>query len=485
MSSQDKEKEEEKKNEAESDEQETESKNGSKTIKKKKYKYKSQEKPRDFLYWLKFILMVFGVLILGFGIYCTICMFIPLGGFFYIISAAVGQVSGFLIFFFLLAALLLIKVLPSVYHGLSNTRDQKIINSRIKALKKIIISVGIILSVIASLPLAATPISIQNAEDEFQEVYGDDWELKIPQEIKTSFMTSRFNLFNYYLGIPQSDCEVKTDIEYYTDNEIYLSYDVYYPKPTEYELPGHNSTIIKIHGGGWTEGDKGLGNMLHVNKYLASQGYIVFDIQYGLLDTGEDTTLPTPDHVRGDFTLHDMVFHIGYFTHQLEDKLAARYQASLDSVFIMGGSAGGHLTGVVGLGYNDPYFSGNFSNAVNLRGIVPIYPANDAKRISSGDRDTLIPGTPKSNPLTYEKFTPSKLADKNDPATLIYHGLQDGIVDPQESKDIENSLEDKNVDCIRLTFPFAAHASDFLANTNFAQVWMFYLERFLYLQQDL
>ncbi|MGV9199890.1 MAG: prolyl oligopeptidase family serine peptidase [Promethearchaeia archaeon] len=451
--------------------------------KKKKFKYKSQNNGRGYRFWLKFILLILGFITLGFGVYFNLSLFISLGGISDTISSAVGQISGFLIFLYLLAALLIVKTLPSIYSEFFENEKEILPKISIKLIKKIVLVVGLILAIISSLPLAMTPLSIQSAEDEFNAAYGQNWKSDIPQHIQNSFMGTQFNLLNYYLGIPQKECNVKPNIEYYSDENIYLLFDVYYPKATERELPGNNSTIIKIHGGGWTEGDKGLANMIPINKYLASQGYVVFDIQYGLYDTGEDPTLPTPEHVRANLTLHDMIFQIGYFTHQLEDNLAETYNARLDSVFIMGGSAGGHLTSIVGMGYNDPYFSGNFSTALDIKGIIPIYPANDAKRISSGSRADLIPGTPKSNPLDFEKFTPSKLADKNDPAALIYHGLQDGVVDPQESKDIENALEEKGVNCLRIEFPFAAHASDFLANNNFVQVWVFYLERFLYLQQ--
>ncbi|MFO8017393.1 MAG: alpha/beta hydrolase [Promethearchaeia archaeon] len=462
------------------------SKTPSKKAKKskgKKFKYKSQGNGRGFRFYLKFILLILGFITLGFGVYASLCLFISFGGISNTISTGASQISGFLIFIYLLAALLIIKVFPSVYSEFSDREREKPHTNQIEMIKKVILVFGLILAIVNAFPLATTPLSVQNAEREFEEAYGPKWDSTIPQNIQRSFMGTQFNLLNYYLGIPQKECNLQTDREYYRDENIYLMFDVYYPKATERELPGGNSTIIKIHGGGWTEGDKGLANMIPVNKYLASQGYIVFDIQYGLYDHGEDPTLPTPEHVRGNFTLHDMVSHIGYFTHQLEENLADEYQSRLDSVFIMGGSAGGHLTAISGLGYNDPYFSGNFSNAITIKGTVPIYPANDAERISSGDRKELIPGTPQSNPLAFEKFTPSNLADQNDSAALIYHGLQDGLVDPQESKDIEIALEDKGVNCIRIEFPFATHASDFLVNNNFAQVWMFYLERFLYLQQ--
>jgi len=446
------------------------------------------------LNFLKIYLKITCIITLAIGILFTIVMIYPLGGIFDTIAMGIAQVSGFLLFLYLLTTILFLKLTPKkkIQYKLKRTDDVNFIGPGIRQknmTRNVIIVIGLSLVIVNSLPLLLTPLSIQNAEAEFEDAYGENWRDDIPDHIKSFFLPSQFNLIHYFLGVPSRECNIDTDIEYYSegkegdDDYLSLRFDVYYPKATKRELPGHNSTIIKIHGGGWVQGDKSIGNMLTINKYLAAQGYIVFDIQYGLLDQEGTKYLPTPDEVKGDFTLHDMIFHIGYFTKQLEHKLVDRYQCRLDSVFVMGGSAGGHLTGVFGLGYNDDYFKGNFSEALTIKGIVPYYPANDAEFYFTGDLDDLIPGDPDSNPLAYKKFTPSKLADKDDPSALIFQGLQDGLVPLKNSKDIEEALEAEGVNALLLTFPLAAHANDFMINNNFAQVFLYYLERFLYLEQ--
>jgi len=339
-----------------------------------------------------------------------------------------------------------------------------------------ILVIGLLLTFLNALPLMSFPVSIQTAETEFSTAYGENWKYDIPQSVDNYLLPSQFNLYNYFLGFPHKDCHVETDVLYYDADGIRLYFDVYYPKGVYSDLPGNGSVIIKIHGGGWTAGDKSLGNVLVLNKYLAAQGYIVFDIQYGLFDTGSTSFIPTPDYVMGNFTLHDMVYQIGTFTKLLETTYADTYNANLNSVFIMGGSAGGQLTGVIGLGYNDPYFSGNFSNALTIKGIVPIYPPDIAPSF-------LLPGNSSSNPLAFEKFTPSNLADPSDPSTLIFQGLRDDFVSIDNAERIKSSLNIEGVKCIVLTFPFAAHASDLIVGNTYSQVWLYYVERFLYLEQ--
>ena len=80
-------------------------------------------------------------------------------------------------------------------------------------------------------------------------------------------------------------------------------------------LPGANSVIIRIHGGGWTTGDKRIGNMPLMNRYFAAQGYCVFDIQYGLNNKSGVSFLQgmSSETVRGNYSINDMVRHVGLF----------------------------------------------------------------------------------------------------------------------------------------------------------------------------
>ena len=415
------------------------------------------------LKYLKHFLRILCYMTLFVGIIFTLFLLIPIrSSLSFIISYFLSQITGFLMFLYLPTTLLLLKL----------TQKKRFKNwNRVS-----ILVVGLSITIINALPFMSVPTSIQTAENEFAMAYGAEWESQIPQSAENYFLPTQFNLYNYYLGFPHRDCNFETDILYYDDDGIKLYFDVFYPKGNVAALPGNGSIIIKIHGGGWQHGDKSLGNALVLSKYLASQGYIVFDIQYGLFDSGYASYIPTPDYVLGNFTLHDMVYQIGNFTKLLETTYASTYDANLNSVFIMGGSAGGQLTGVVGLGYNDPYFAGNFSNALKIKGIVPMYPPDFAPSY-------LLPGDELSNPLAFEKFTPSNLADASDPPAIIYQGLRDDLVSLDNPIRIKNSLNNEGVDCLLLTFPFAAHASDFIIGNSFSQVWVYYLERFFYLEQ--
>ncbi|MFX0137982.1 MAG: alpha/beta hydrolase [Candidatus Hodarchaeota archaeon] len=428
---------------------------------------------------VKMFLRIICLAIFVFGFYLTYILFT--GGFdsfSMLIAVIIQQIFVYQIFIFLATTILFLKLI-------NKERRRKIYYS--------VAVTGLSLTIIMSLPLVATPKSISNAESEFIAAYGENWEDQIPNEVKNNyFLTSPFALGAAILGWPIAECLVEKDIEYYNDGEIRLLFDVYMPKGDNPNLPGNRSIIIVIHGGGWATGDRGQG--LPIIKYLAAQGYIIFDIQYGLIDLPdlkEYFELAGYDelNVGENITVVDQVRHIGNFTKKLASEYAITYNANLERVFIMGGSAGGHLTGVVGFGYNEgggiyaEYYNNTFSNNLTIKAIVPLYPANSMREIAEGLGEKLLGVPYNSSSNIFEAFTPSELVDANDPPALIFQGMADALVHPYMSAEIENAMDVAGVKCCRILFPFAGHASEMMLNNPHGQVWLYYLERFLYLNQ--
>jgi len=315
-----------------------------------------------------------------------------------------AQISEFLLFIVIAATFLLLKLTgkknhPKIYFA--------------------IMIIGFTIAGLNSVPLLLTPVSISNSNDEFQVAFGENWETTIPNDVKSFFMHSPFNIPQQFLGVPHKECQIIEDIPYYEDpdEEVTLYFDVYMPKEPDENLPGNRSTIIKIHGGAWVAGDKGAANMPVVNKYLAAQGYVIFDIQYGLRNTSLFGALPipTPENVIGNYTFIDMVKQIGIFTKLLESNYSAEYNANLESVYIMGGSAGGHLTCVTGFGYNEDYFNGTFSENINIKGIIPLYPPSNV--LWAGAMG-LLPGSPETDPELFDAYSPTAIIDANDPPII-------------------------------------------------------------------
>lgn len=419
---------------------------------------------------VKIILVILCALAFIIGVYSIFQIYV--GGMDAISRVAnwfMAQIGVFLLFIVIAATFILLKLTgkkdhPKIYFA--------------------IMIIGFTIAGLNSVPLLLTPVSISNSNDEFQVAFGENWETTIPDDVKSFFMHSPFNIPQQFLGVPHKECQIIEDIPYYEDpdEEVTLYFDVYMPKEPDENLPGNMSTIIKIHGGAWVAGDKGAANMPVVNKYLAAQGYVIFDIQYGLRNTSLFGALPipTPENVIGNYTFIDMVKQIGIFTKLLESNYSAEYNANLESVYIMGGSAGGYLTCVTGFGYNEDYFNGTFSENINIKGIIPLYPPSNV--LWAGAMG-LLPDSPETDPELFDAYSPTAIIDANDPPILIYQGMSDKLVDYSNSIEIKNACDNVGVTCCNLLFPLAGHASDIFFSTNFGQVWLYYLERFLYLTQ--
>jgi acetyl esterase/lipase len=337
-----------------------------------------------------------------------------------------------------------------------------------------IVFLGLVISTISLLPIFSIPSTVKQARINFDEafnpVFGGSWEEEIPSYVEEYFLQKPYHLTQYFLGSKPKDCRIRTDELYFNgsessyevDKNILLHFDVYMPQYGGDGLPGENSILIRIHGGGWSFGDKGLTNMMQMNKYFASQGYVVFDIQYGLFDSKGSNPF-TPEYVKGDFTKEDLVRHIGNFTYFLEDH-ASEYNANIDSVFVSGGSAGGHLACALALGLESGLYTEYFSSALNIRGLIPYYPAN----------------------RMYDKLdvfqNPALMVENDSPPSLIFQGKQDGLVEPEVSEDLLNSYISKgNLKCAILYMPFAGHANDFYFTSNYNQIFLYFMERFMYL----
>ncbi|MFO7794721.1 MAG: alpha/beta hydrolase [Promethearchaeia archaeon] len=327
--------------------------------------------------------------------------------------------------------------------------------------------IGLIVSTVVLLPFLSTPWVSFQAERNFSDAFGQDWSSKIDSSSKRYFMKTPFTITEYFLGNHPKDCNIDIDEVFYsnTSEGLTLAFDAYYPKVSGGSLPGNNSVIINIHGGAWVAGDKGPMNMLQVNKYFAAQGYVVFDIQYGLKEGGFGI-ISTPEGMGGNFSIDDQLRHIGNFTKQLNTTKFSKYSLNLNSVFVTGNSAGGHLSLATALLINSGNYSNIFGSHLIIKGIIPLYPGDPPESMIEG-RDEF------RNP---ENF----FIDENTPPCLLFQGNKDFCL--LETKHIKNQYNIAgNNNCCVVWFPFQGHANDLYFSGHFNQYKLYYIERFLYL----
>jgi acetyl esterase/lipase len=270
------------------------------------------------------------------------------------------------------------------------------------------------------------------------------------------------------IGEIPPECNVSENILYFNgsrsqysqDHNLRLHFDVYRPWDPDPSLPGQNATIIRIHGGYWVGGDTKM--MVQQCRYFASQGYIVFDIQYGLYNN----TSNDPGHIKGNFTHDDMVRHVGNFTHYLADH-AGEYGADLSNVIAFGASAGTTLAMGIVFGQADPRFSEWIASGIEFRGIYLFYPASGLQKNQNikGREDLLYP---------------ENLVGPSSPPCLIFAGTRDQLVKSKIPKRIQQKYQKQGERKCPIVWLWQyPHAFVWNEYNSASQLSRYYTERFL------
>jgi acetyl esterase/lipase len=339
----------------------------------------------------------------------------------------------------------------------------------------------------AILPFAGIPSGIVNAESQMIDTYGSRY-----SDLDTSSMRSvPYSIYDNLFGIPidTSSYNVEYDIRYLNNGQDSFFFDWYCPVGD-----GPFPVIIAIHGGAWVLGNKGFSNIPLFNHYFASKGYVVFDINYGLLDL---TTLPEENmwsaladldfglsmDYNASYNIQDQIENIGYFT-KMMDLNSSKYKADLNNIFVAGRSAGGNMASLVTLGYKNPLFLGNFSSNMTVRGGVWIYPATNITRDDAGTFDSFVEGNLPIDEQYKKLFAASLISNSTDiPPIFIVHGSKDGLADyTTQGLGFYQLAQSLGRKCVLITIPFAGHGFDYDFYGFGGQISTYYIERFLALE---
>ncbi|MDP7006496.1 MAG: alpha/beta hydrolase [Phycisphaerales bacterium] len=207
-----------------------------------------------------------------------------------------------------------------------------------------------------------------------------------------------------------------------------LSMDVVFPSNSVGSLP----VVIFIHGGGWIEGRRQDG--LRSIKMFAKGGYFAMTIDYRLAGQGG-----FPDAV------HDCKAAIR-FVRKNADELGI----NPDKIALVGFSAGGYLSTLVGVSSGNNLLDGSINGTDittevtcvgSINGtVMPQRAKGIGKKIyeqwALRDKETKLENT---LPITY--------LDKSDPPIYLLCGEEDSICPVELTKEFTGFLETNNIDC--------------------------------------
>lgn len=258
--------------------------------------------------------------------------------------------------------------------------------------------------------------------------------------------------------------QVESDVPFYIDDQCVLRLDIYQPPDRSDRL---RPAVIAIHGGGWNGGDKG-GYHVAKQRWLARQGYVIFDIQYRL----------SPAHLWPTH-LVDVKTAIRWVRRHAE-----RFQIDPDQIALIGRSAGGHLALMAAFTANDPTYPpvGDLPNRDDIQAVVAIYPPTDLLLLQATAVSTLsywLGDTLERNPDLYCAASPLYVAKPNAPPVLLAHGGCDNLVTPAHSERMHQRLCELGVPSVYLHYPWGRHGFDVSLSGLGGHMIQYDTERFL------
>jgi acetyl esterase/lipase len=269
---------------------------------------------------------------------------------------------------------------------------------------------------------------------------------------------------------------MERDISYIPRGDDAQKLDLYLPeKAAEKPLP----LIVHIHGGGWRAGSK----FPCPAAAMVLKGYVVASVEYRFSQKA-------------------------IFPAQIQDCQAAirwlrahskQYKFDPERVGVVGGSAGGHLSALVGTSGGKNVFArigGNEDQPDRVQAVCDIYgPADFTTVVQQAAEDKNVKNIFQFNTPTdpYSSLIGTKLDDKpkseavspvhyiskDNPPFLILHGTHDALVPLAQSEALAAALKEKGVEVWLQKLPGSGHGGPAFAKPVIVQLMQNFFDKHL------
>ena len=224
------------------------------------------------------------------------------------------------------------------------------------------------------------------------------------------------------------DLEAIKDITYKNIDGVDLQLDIYRQKGLKEPAP----TMIFVHGGAWKKGKRQ--DYLPYMIDYAKKGYVTATVSYRLSKVAK---FPA--------AAQDVNCGIKWIKQHAED-----YGIDPDRLVLIGGSAGGHLSLLLGYGGEEAVFNQDCEQGRDSKGkaIVDFYGPVDLTTpysITTEQVQSFMGVSYEKNPELYQLGSPSTFISADDPPTLIFHGTIDSLVPVSQSDSLASWLDQAGV----------------------------------------
>ncbi|MCI0333937.1 MAG: alpha/beta hydrolase [Planctomycetes bacterium] len=249
-------------------------------------------------------------------------------------------------------------------------------------------------------------------------------------EVKQAYLSGKLKIINLAIDVPET-VSVKKDIEYGKGGTIPLKLDLYSPKDHAKPVPA----VIFIHGGAWKGGYR---QMYHYYcTKFAEHGYVAATISYRLTS---DAPFPA--------AVEDAKCAVRWMRANAE-----KLGVDPNKIGVAGGSAGGHLSMMVGYAPDTPELEGTGGHGdvtSRVGAVVNLYgPTDLTTEFARSKRDVIrfLQDKPfDQGAELYQLASPITHVTKDDPPTLILHGSIDDTVPIDQAELLVEALKKNGVD---------------------------------------
>jgi acetyl esterase/lipase len=235
------------------------------------------------------------------------------------------------------------------------------------------------------------------------------------------------------------------EIQYGAYQNSPLLLDIYLPHQGDRPYP----VVIVIHGGGWDMWNKRMFEPWYYQ--FLDQGYALASIEYTLSDLAK-----WPEQGR----------QVNAGVRWLRAN-AVELGLDPEKFVVVGGSAGGHLAGIVGVtsdlrDFNSPEY-GNNDVSSRVSGVVTYYAAFDLVKAANhpSSKGTKLLGCPSEECLTLAENASVNLhVTPDDPPFYMLHGTGDTVVSKKHSEIMLEALQQSNVEATLVILEGYVHGDE-------------------------
>ena len=234
------------------------------------------------------------------------------------------------------------------------------------------------------------------------------------------------------------------DVEYGRESGTPLFLDLYRPA----KITAPHPAILFIHGGGWSGGDRA--EYTIYAQQFAAWGYVAATVGYRF---SREAKFPG--------CVSDVKCAVRWLRANAE-----RLGLNPDQIAAAGGSAGGHLSMMLGYSSDVEALEGSGGNpdvSSAVQAVINLYGPTDLTAPGAQTHDSVVGlmGAPYSEiPERYREASPLHHLDAGDPPTFIIQGTLDAIVPSEQADWLAEKLEELGIDFWYDSYPGWPHTMD-------------------------